>query len=198
MPIDNTEANMSKEGGIQNELARAVIFGQSGAIENQEAEGQRQLCESTQLPTEVTDTSKKALEDAGVVFGESSKDDDIFCSATLPEGWEVKPTDHSMWSALHDANGNVRANIFYKAAFYDRSAHMTACGRYRTDSDYQDEDETRTVSVTDMREKKTIHATEPVSRGEYEKYNNQYKEADAWLDKNFPDWKNAAAYWDKD
>jgi hypothetical protein len=52
------------------------------------------------------------------------KKDPIFCLAELPKGWKKRPTEHSMWSELVDENNVVKAEIFYKAAFYDRSAFM--------------------------------------------------------------------------
>jgi hypothetical protein len=41
-------------------------------------------------------------------------------------------SDHAMWSYLVDELGRERVSIFYKAAFYDRSAHMslTSLGSY--------------------------------------------------------------------
>ena len=98
--------------------------GVSGAIMEQEAQGQRELVNSTQLPAKVNSGDRKALEKAGVVFGEKSPDDDLFVEATLPEGWQKRRTDHSMWSELVDEKGVVRATIFYKAAFYDRDAFI--------------------------------------------------------------------------
>lgn len=98
--------------------------GNPGAIEAQEARGQEELVDSTQLPT-VVRGDKAVLEAEGVVFGEPLPNDPIFCDATLPEGWAKRPTDHSMWSELVDATGTVRAKIFYKAAFYDRKASMS-------------------------------------------------------------------------
>jgi len=59
----------------------------------------------------------------GIVFGE--KVDDLFTSVTLPEGWHKEATEHAMWSKLIDDQGRERASIFYKAAFYDRSAFMS-------------------------------------------------------------------------
>lgn len=88
-----------------------------------EARGQRELVMSTQLPV-VCHGQKEELVRAGVIFGEPCEDDSLFCEATLPDGWTKRPTDHSMWSELVDGDGKVRARIFYKAAFYDRVAHM--------------------------------------------------------------------------
>lgn len=93
------------------------------AIEAQEARGQDQLVNSSQLPVNIRG-DKASLEAAGVQFGEPLKGDPLFCNATLPAGWEKRPTDHSMWSELLDEQGNRRALIFYKAAFYDRDAFM--------------------------------------------------------------------------
>ena len=101
-----------------------LFGGNSSAIENQEAQGQTQFVESMQLPTEIR--GKEILEKAGVKFGEPCPDDPIFCNAELPKGWKKQATDHSMWSDLVDENGTIRAQIFYKAAFYDRNAHMDA------------------------------------------------------------------------
>ncbi len=51
--------------------------------------------------------------------------DDLFVFAILPDGWKKQATDHDMHSELIDDKGVVRARIFYKAAFYDRSASIT-------------------------------------------------------------------------
>lgn len=101
------------------------LFGRNpNAIEEQERRGQEQLTESEILPVEVNYGNRKTLEDAGVIFGKPIKNDPIFCEVQLPNGWKIEPTDHSMWSELKDLNGKVRASIFYKAAFYDRHAHL--------------------------------------------------------------------------
>lgn len=49
----------------------------------------------------------------------------MFCPATLPPGWTRKGSEHALWSHLLDEHGRRRAAIFYKAAFYDRSARMS-------------------------------------------------------------------------
>lgn len=97
-----------------------AMFG--GGIEEQEAIGQSQLEHSDVLPTQCSEDDRKALEAAGVVFGEKVEGDDIFTHVTLPAGWKKQRTDHSMWTDLLDGEGTKRAAIFYKAAFYDRNA----------------------------------------------------------------------------
>lgn len=66
--------------------------------------------------------SKPKLESIGIqVIGVH---DDLFYNVILPDGWYKEGTDHSMWSSLFDENHKLRASIFYKAAFYDRKAHI--------------------------------------------------------------------------
>jgi hypothetical protein len=99
--------------------------GNPNAIERQEAEGQKELVEAgCFLPTEAPEDLLSFIVTEGGDLGELVVDDPLFFHATLPEGWSIKPTDHSMWSDLVDADGVVVASIFYKAAFYDRKAHM--------------------------------------------------------------------------
>ncbi len=106
-------------GDIDNFMVATV----PGGIEAQEAQGQRDFVASATLPIEMLHgCTRRKLEEMGIKFGDHV--DALFVNVTLPNGWEVRPTDHSMWSELFDADGSVRARIFYKAAFYDRSAHI--------------------------------------------------------------------------
>lgn len=96
-----------------------------GGIEAQEAQGQRDLVHSETLPTEMSAEAKAALEALGVKFGGGVEGDPQFQYAELPAGWKKAPTDHSMWSDLLNEKGEKVAAIFYKAAFYDRSAFLS-------------------------------------------------------------------------
>lgn len=100
----------------------------SGYITGMEAQGQRQLVGSEQLP--IDSGGDEGYEALGLVFGAPS--DDLFRAAILPQGWTKAPTDHSMWSKVVDEKGRERISIFYKAAFYDRRAFMRlmTVGRY--------------------------------------------------------------------
>ncbi len=95
----------------------AMVAATPGGIEAQEARGQQQFVNTSTLPIEVRNGTYEAH---GITVGEPV--DDLFVSVTLPDGWKKVPTSHSMWSDLIDEQGRVRASIFYKAAFYDRSA----------------------------------------------------------------------------
>ena len=98
--------------------------GNPSAIEAQEAQGQNRLINSSVLPVKCIHNTKILLENYGVEFGEPLENDPLFCNAKLPEGWTKKATSHTMWSELIDTDGNVKTLIFYKAAFYDRNAHI--------------------------------------------------------------------------
>jgi hypothetical protein len=102
-----------------------TAMGEGGSgILAQEAQGQRSFVNSDTLPTDISKEDKATLAAAGVKFLGPVDGDDLFQYVELPQGWKKVTTDHSMWSNLVDADGKVRANIFYKAAFYDRRAFL--------------------------------------------------------------------------
>jgi hypothetical protein len=96
----------------------------SKPIEDMEAAGQRELVNSNVLPVVILHSSKEDFLALGFTFGELVEGDELFCYATLPEGWSRQGTSHNMWSIIVDETGKERVAIFYKAAFYDRRAHM--------------------------------------------------------------------------
>jgi hypothetical protein len=125
-------------------LFGALVEGTSNYIENMEADGQRQLVNSAKLPTDFNFCTREEFEALGFTFGEVDPDG-MFQEATLPEGWERKGSDHAMWSYIVDERGFERVAIFYKAAFYDRSAHMSLSNPGRSvasDFLYADTDDT--------------------------------------------------------
>lgn len=100
-------------------LLSALVLGATGSIEAQEAAGQREIVNSTSIPT---DCPADELEALGFTLGHVHEDDPLFRDAVLPEGWTREGSDHAMWSYIVDAEGFCRVAIFYKAAFYDRRA----------------------------------------------------------------------------
>jgi hypothetical protein len=112
----------------QEEVSRNPIHAMSlaspGAIERQEAQGQKSFVKSDTLPTDMSPECKAALESFGFKFVGEVPGDPLFQFVEFPPGWKKKPTDHSMWSELLDPTGKTVASIFYKAAFYDRGSHM--------------------------------------------------------------------------
>lgn len=107
-------------GNIDNFIAAST----PGGIKAQEKAGQIEQSFADTLPIKGTSTPEQRakFEALGFVFGDSA--DDLFVKATFPKGWKKKVTDHDMWTEIVDERGTKRGGIFYKAAFYDRSAHV--------------------------------------------------------------------------
>lgn len=204
---DKRKVRNTKQEMKDNPLVVAAIAmadGTSKMIEDQEAQGQQSFVNSTTLPTNImTDNGQKILEKAGVVFGDVVEGDRMFQYVTLPDGWEKKPTDHSMWSELADDKGRKRAGIFYKAAFYDRSAHMSLDRRYRCTYDYERKDAEGVYVGQAFDGDTAIHECGPLPAKKYdgtdawENYDLAQKQAAEWLNEHYPDWQDPAAYWDE-
>lgn len=100
---------------------------QPGAIEAQEAAGGAAMaaddCEV--IPVQIMGGVGADLIALGFVLGDVDPNDALFRAATLPPGWKRAGTDHSMNTSIVDELGRKRVGIFYKAAWYDRSAHLS-------------------------------------------------------------------------
>lgn len=193
----------------------------SNAILDQEAAGQQSLTQSDQLPVEGSPESRRcsreqaeAWTSTGIEFGPITKGE-IFRNALLPPGWKLKATDHSMHSELLDGSGRIRATIFYKAAFYDRSAHVNLQQRFYVrkvydDGDFEDEkDITFQVNDAGTQVFKSAPHHVPKFPGHddmkvFDEWRNSSDAAEAaakkecleWLvDNGYPEWDHAARYW---
>lgn len=185
-------------GDMENFIAAST----PGGIEAQEAAGQHTFVANSTLPIEILCSSRRALELMGIAFGENA--DDLFVNVTLPEGWTKRKTDHSMWSEVLDNLGRPRIAVFYKAAFYDRKAHMQLIPRY-TYSAYnacnEKGDSVDRDAVTHFKVVLRDAGQEIKVFGIWEKsdYESSYRieaEAMSWLNENYPEWQNPMAYWD--
>lgn len=209
----------------------------SKAIENQEKRGQQSVIRNQRLPKKMNEHSlsyeigwdgvidsmsweekfkiinqnnieytKQQYEKMGIVIVEAY--DDLFWNVNLPEGWEIKATDHSMWNNLFDNKGKKRANFFYKAAFYDRDAFINFDTRFHIsvdhiadiNSDYEvwkDSDYQGTAKDGE----KIIFTTECVpATGDYWKDDdvkaNLRKQLEDYMNNHYPNYKDIHAYWD--
>lgn len=195
----------------RGDLENFMVAATPGGIEAQEAAGQQTLVNSDTLPHHFGMGADKAAEIAkfeaiGIKFGEEV--DELFSRVEMPPGWKKVPTDHSMWSELRDDKGRKRAGIFYKAAFYDRSAFMRLEPRfratvvpedeYKTNMDYEARDKGNWYGIVYDGEE-TAFKTAGAQYGEGEQWKMQErleKEAVAWLEERYPDWRDATKYWD--
>lgn len=184
----------------------------SDAIETQEARGQQQFVASHTLPIDGLEwkfdrdkynvTPKEYLTSLGFVFGE--KQDDMFINVALPEGWTMEPTDHSMWSYVNDSNGRERLSIFYKAAYYDRSANFGITSRfsrnriYESDEGYKDGVIQWTVADGDeiIYTSKEHTYSEKGGDDYWKAQDAAEKEVADWLYENYPDWTSPMGHWE--
>lgn len=209
------------EGDIDNMITAMI----PGGIERQEAQGQADLCQSERLPKDLGGWNKGDVREEYAKHGIRVIDDadDIFFNVQLPEGWKLVPTDHSMHNDLLDEQGRRRAGIFYKAAFYDRSAHINFTTRFGvavvpTDRykdgklSYEDRKKLPTVGiVTDGGEEifeceGYIEADCVNEDGSFNwDLDDRLKKAtfefaEKWLveTQGYPDYKNETAYWNEE
>lgn len=186
------------EGDIENAIMASTL----GGIEAQEKRGQQQLLESALMPRIQMEygelDSRTSLERLGfVILGEA---DDLFYNTQLPAGWKRQGTSHSMHSNVLDAEGRERVNIFYKAAFYDRRAHLWVVGRYKPsyepvngwdNIDYKAEANPWVALASDggreIWRSEVLHLSAS---------SDASKVAREWLDSHFPQWQDPFAYWD--
>lgn len=192
-----------------DDLENLLVAITPGGIEAQEAQGQRDFVNASKLPKDGTLKNRAQWESLGVVFGEEA--DDLFVYVTLPAGWKLEATEHAMHNDLLDEKGRKRAGIFYKAAFYDRSAHVSLCRRFSFGTQpvggWQNENEKRFEGVVRDGEQ-VIFTTEPTSAQPpfnrddnsamsafYAEKDARQEEARVWLAEHYPDHENVLAYW---
>ena len=159
-----------------------------GGIEAQEKRGQTKFVNAEILPRKM-DGNKHKLEKMGIKFLDNY--DELFVNVELPEGWEKKPTDHSMWSDLLDDKGRKRGSIFYKAAFYDMDAFIHLARRYNVTWDYDN----HYAKVMDLDTE--LFKTESAGDRDWDKQDLLKAKAKKWVDEKFPDWEDETAYWEE-
>lgn len=130
---------------------------------------------------------------------------DVFYEVKLPEGWQIKATERSLWSNLLDDKGAVRGSIFYKSSFGYTEAFWRLHNRYYTTSKYVDstgaevsyDEHTHKVAVVvDAKTNGIAHKEPATLRRDWDAENEADAAALAWLTKTFPDHKDPIAYWE--
>jgi hypothetical protein len=186
---------------VENFLAAAI----PGGIEAQEKRGQMKQAQLQTLPIEGTSKpeERKQFEALGFKFKDNA--DRLFVNVEFPAGWSKKPTDHSMWSTLVDDKGRKRAGIFYKAAFYEMSAHIHLDRRFGIGQDY--DKPVVTVSIHDACGKINWSISGLVkpdytndrenASANYDKIEQARKDLWARLKAEYPDCDSPMAYWDQ-
>lgn len=207
------------------------------AIENQEKRGQQSVVKNQVLPKELNDLSvpkeiklnglndsmeweeeckirtqnnieytKQQYEKMGIIIVDEY--DDLFWNVKLPDGWEIKATDHSMWSDLFDDKGRKRANFFYKAAFYDRHAFINFETRFRICVDriadasvdyevWKQSDYQGTIKDGD----EIIFSTECIPptddfMQDIKIQDSLREQLETYMNEHYPDYRDIHSYWD--
>lgn len=181
----------------------------SSAVERQEKRAQESMVGGARLPKKLNSARGYHWEQICAAWGMTigNEADELFNNVTLPEGWKIVATDHSMWTMLVDDKGRERANIFYKGAFYDRDAFMSLTKRYNWTMDYDSAKPNRIVQIIDRgqkpRETVVIHVVGQVERKSENDYSRETmdaeealgQQADEWLSEHYPEYKSPFSYW---
>lgn len=183
--------------------------------------GSRQANAETTMPTRLPTDGIEAYapggawEALGIVVGDVDRDDDMFTFVTLPEGWTIKPSKHSMYTDILDEKGRQRISYFHKVAAYDCKADIRSPNnRYRTmpgkASSWDPSTAYRETIVIDcvlatynasgeVCDEAIVHSIgRKVESGEksYAVHEEIEAAAKAWLNENFPKNSDPLAYWD--
>lgn len=179
--------------------AKNPTFFDAMFVEVGESVGQGELVRSELLPSDMQGR-REAFEKMGFKFGEPVDGDPMFLKAALPEGWKKQRTDHAMWSKIVDENGRDRAKVFYKAAFYDRRAHMYLSERYKIEGPYGDETYNTgkpcEARVIDLKTGEVLHRlTRDKGPEEWQSADwNAAEAAGEWLKQNRPNHRDPLAW----
>lgn len=160
---------------------------------------------------EEIERGKAAWKSTGIEFGKPSE---LFVPVKFPKGWKKGRTDHPMWTTLLDDRGRKRANIFYKSGMWDCDAFIDLVTRFSIRRIYFEPDDNMAIQFEILDCDSPIYQTritnpgprpdDDAANGDRRKF---YKMNDAmiaesrnecrdWLNKNYPNWKDEAAYWD--
>jgi hypothetical protein len=204
---------------LKGDLANALVAATPGGIEAQEAAAQREFQCEQKLPKEGTIEPRNGygpiyrtqMEAIGFRFGDEI--DNLFIACHLPNGWEIKPTEHSMWSYIQDGQGRERMQIFYKGAFYDRHANLSVKQRYEVKEWYAASPaepsvyksgttpkewlaEQRCTTVQDY-DGTVMHFTATYTNEVRDASDKAYHACEAWLFEHYPLWRDPFEYWDE-
>jgi len=179
-------------------------------MENEEWRKQEEMVnQASILPSKTDPGEKEFLAKCGVKFLGQVEDNELFQYVELPAGWKKVGAGHPWLTMLVDDQGRERARIFYKHTYYDQIASLHLVPRYGIweDPTSRNPEGPSTIAATVidggevLGQGEILFMTQPIkvigSRLDKMRiYHQQIKEAYAWLDQNFPNWRDPLAYWD--
>ncbi len=180
-----------------------------GGIDAQEKAGTQMVLEQQRLALDGTRQHLAYLESLGFVFG---NDDGLLVDCALPPGWKLAEHPHPMLTRLLDADGAERALQFYKAAFYDKQAHINWQARYdprmyraaspdlpedaEEKSGVPMEDQHACVIVYDHKRRQVIWKSDTLLRVDWQARDAARRAAHEWLAEHYPRYADPFAYWE--
>lgn len=153
----------------------------SGEIRNAERRAFSRMLEAGRLPRPQSQADAHALRKMGVRL----RGDGLLLNARLPDGWQAIQTEDRHGQLL-DPQGRVRATLFYKGSVYDTRGHLQVRRRYTA---YRGRPGNSAWCVWDWATGTVLFEDTKTPDKE------QYDRAMAWLNKNYPRWKDPSAYW---
>ncbi len=206
-------------------LAEAIVLGSGPAAMEAEGKRNQQefVSNETALPAEMAKSelyeaiqydTKAVLEKAGVKFLGPVEGDSVLQRVQLPAGWKKVPGYNPMLTMLVDDKDRERARVFYKNTYYQRCGSVNLESRYGVSdlSDWEPQLLKRgeggyLLHIVDgcavrgpRKPEDLLHEVEvPYHEDKKERFRARAcakKEAYAWLDENFPLWRDPTAYWD--
>jgi hypothetical protein len=181
-------------------LLRAMS-GEENVLENFEKERGEEAARSNYLAKRMK-PEKEIWELLGFTFTDIPGDD-VLCQANLPKGWKIVDTEHHMYKDIIDEMGRKRGSMFYKAAIYDKSAHMSLVPRYGVNVDY-DDNGNETIYFGNEEERLFVSGKlgalkSGIGREGWEKYSADRDallcKARAYGNEYYPGFENVLAYW---
>ena len=192
--MDDQRMNIAAlAAALRGDLANALIASTPGGIERQEAAGQRTLVESAMLPKEIIGATREQLTALGFKF--VSEVDELLVTCELPPGWTKRGTDNPMHSDLLDDQGRKRAGIFYKASFYDRSAHMCMRRRFSVEP-YRDGSQNGYMRCIVTDGDAVVFDSGEWEKGDYDHCGRLQDNCKNWLNNTHPEWQSPLAGWE--
>jgi len=181
-----------------------------GGIEAQEARGQRELAESTSLPSDMGERGAELFTALGGVIEGPVAGDPLFVNVKLPTGWSKAPTTHPMLSELRDERGRQRARIFYNAAVCDRRARMSFVPRFVLRWRHGDAaapypaDYVEVLDASSDTAGAVVYQSPRLPVGQLdwpvrdERLRSLEKDVEAWMDEHVRGWRDPIRSWEVD
>lgn len=159
----------------------------------------QQLITTTQIPKDLN-PKKEIWEDLGFTFTNNNENTNFY-NTTLPNGWNILPTNHSMLLNIIDEHNRIRGNILHNTKTY-----IYLNTRYRICVNYVGKGY-NTIEIYFGNEEEKLFIAGQVHKENYADKNeiiNAYEEqikltrlAQEWAEYNYPNYEDVRAYWNE-